>query len=352
MLYMGVAEPDARAQRSSANSDNPYMPRNVKVIMPNSLVLVTFRTEEGLPIVPHGFMNELVWSSLGKAQRLYPLNVCHLGFEGNHPHMVLHVENPEHLPLFVGYVKQEISHAINRLLGRRRKTVWAEGYDSPIVLDSEKALDVIAYALLNPVKDNLVESLEDYPGVNTWKLFKRGQHIRRCRMISRDSVPRLDNPANPAAENARVLDLLRAANRSFCFLKLSPYGWKKCFPDTAFLSDENVRHLIMARVAERAKTIAADRLASNLPRPLVTHILNQSMVATYAPKVFGKRMICLSTVPELRKNFIAFFRRQHERAREVLHQWRAGAWNVPFPIGLFPPAMPRRGDFMPICGVG
>ena len=96
--------------------------------------MVSFRTEEGLPFVPVRFINEIFWSNLAKAQRLYPQRICNFMVEPNQIHMILLIDNPENAYKFIGYVKQETAHALNRLLGRRRKTVWVEDYDAPTIL--------------------------------------------------------------------------------------------------------------------------------------------------------------------------------------------------------------------------
>ena len=180
-----------------------------KLFLPNSLIFVTFRTEEGLPFVPTDYINEILWSELAKAQALYPVEVCAFNFEMNHGHMLLRVTDPELIHPFVGYFKQETAHALNRLLGRRRKTVWAEDYDSPTVLDENKALDMFTYLLLNPVKDNLTDSMDDYPGVSSWALMKSGKYKRKCRAIARDGIPRLKNPERPCQEERQVLAYLK-----------------------------------------------------------------------------------------------------------------------------------------------
>jgi hypothetical protein len=50
---------------------------------------------------------------------------------------------------------------INRLLGRGKRTLWCEGYDSPVVLTPVRALVAIAYLYANPAKDNLKEARQN-----------------------------------------------------------------------------------------------------------------------------------------------------------------------------------------------
>lgn len=102
------------------------MPENRKYFVNRSVHLVTSRTEEGLPIVASFLLNFIIWGILARARGKFRVRICHFVFLANHFHMLIVVDNPEHVPAFVGYVKCEIAHAINRLLGRRRKTIWME----------------------------------------------------------------------------------------------------------------------------------------------------------------------------------------------------------------------------------
>ena len=292
-------------------------------------------------------MNEIIWSALARAQKLYPVDVCGLNFERNHGHLALMVQNPEMVPLFIGYVKQETAQAINHLLGRRRRTVWAEDYDSPTVLDSDKALEKIAYLLLNPVKDNQASSLDEYPGVSSWKLFKGQDFTRKCRFFHRDDVPRLKNPHCPWLENKRVLEALDKDENSPVDFCLSPYVWKTCFEDTENLTDEQVRELILERIEAEARKLIEENKSKKLPTPKPEELQRQSMLTPYVPKTFGKRMLCLSSIKELRVVFIAGYKRLRDKAEWVLSQWRLGNWLLPFPPGLFPPCLPRRANLLP-----
>ena len=138
----------------------------------NSVIFCTSRIEQGLPLVCTHNLNFIINGILAKATSIYNVEVNHHIFMSNHFHIILRVINPEDVQAFFRYIKTEIAHAVNRLLGRRKRTVWVDRYDSPIVLDAEKLLHLVTYLYLNPVKANLVESIDHYPGVSSWKMFK------------------------------------------------------------------------------------------------------------------------------------------------------------------------------------
>jgi len=51
--------------------------------------------------------------------------------------LIIRVINPDDVPRFVGYLKSEMAHMVNKLLGRRRKTIFNREYDSPKFLTPE-----------------------------------------------------------------------------------------------------------------------------------------------------------------------------------------------------------------------
>ena len=49
--------------------------RNLRFVVIGKIHFITFRSEEGLPFAPLGFMNMLLRSALARAQRLYPVAI-------------------------------------------------------------------------------------------------------------------------------------------------------------------------------------------------------------------------------------------------------------------------------------
>lgn len=245
--------------------------------------------------------------------------------------MLLKVIDPENLCKFVGYVKQEIAHGINRLLGRKKKTIWEEGYDSPVVLDSEEVLNQIAYILTNPVKDKLSTSIEAYLGVSSFGVTKR-----KCVAIARSSITALNNPDQPWIEEREVQASLLERNKHTINLEIELLSFKNCFANTARMSDEEV----LAEINDRID-LYLSRIEPIQSKPP----LRESLRKPYTPKVFGKRMICLSTIPTLRKQFINFYRSLVEEAKQAYQALKQGI-TPEFPAGIFLPTMPRATNMI------
>ena len=314
------------------------MPAPRKIFVKQSVILVTSRTEEDLPFIPIRSINHIIRSVLAAANVKYPVRIVGFNFEANHFHIVLLVQEPGDVPLFVGYVKQETAHRINRLLGRRGKTVWAERYDSPVILDSYTALEKISYTLCNPIKDDLCKSLDEYPGVSSWVMFRDETFEYRCKAIPRDKVPSLKDPERAWKEDDAVADAFEALDTEELTLEISPYEWKSVFSDTKDLSDEEIRGMMMEAINKEIAAIGERReREKKTVFPSAESLRRQSMLKCHRPKKHGKRMLCLAVEKATRIPFIAYVKKLIEKAAESADP------SVTYPPGLYRPGAPPIG---------
>ena len=71
------------------------------------------------------------------------------------------------------------------------------------------------------------------------------------------------------------------------------------------------------------------------------------MTTPYTPKKFGRRMFCICSDIPIRVNFINFIKSLRKEAARVLMRWRVGDFSEKYPLGLFPPFVPRLGNLVP-----
>ena len=322
--------------------------RNPRFLIPGGIHFITFRTEEGLPFVPLEFMNILISSALARAQRLYPVDIICFVVQANHVHLLVRVTNPEHVSSFIGYFKAESAHYLNRLLDRRQRTVWAERFDSPAVLDINKALELFAYCTLNPVKDGLVSSMKEYPGVASYKHLVKGENYVPAKSIPRDKVPALLNPANPQQENKTLSSYFSSEKFQDISIVLSPETLRLAYPSTKDRSPEDFRQQLLQTIATYEENYRIDHAGK--PPLGAAKLVSSSLLAPRKPPTNGKKMICLSSCKDLRRAFIASFKRLRTLCRLTFEKWRNGHVS-PYPPGMFAPHPPRVSNFIPAAGL-
>ena len=289
-----------------------------------SVLFVTFSVEEGLLFLANPLCLAIVRSCLAGAQTLYPVTISHFIVQATHLHMFMVVNNPED---------------INKVLGRDKRTIWCEGYDSPIVLTLEKAQSIIAYLYTNPVKDGLIESIDSFPGLSSWKMFLKGEGTKKWKRLRRPAVRALQNHSlrTYTQESKR---LLQESNTTHEF-RIEPNAWQVAFGITDPKEQEARNRELVRSIRELEKTALEERQSSKTKVMGRERLISRPIDISYRPKRFGRRMCCLSEDRSLRVRFIGILKELYAKAKEVSERWRQGDFSLPFPPGLYPPSFPK-----------
>lgn len=318
------------------------MPRPRKFAFNKTVLLITTSIEEGILMPANPLVKLIILSCLARAQELHPVRICHFVVTATHAHLLVIVDNPNDVDGFMCRFKTESAHAINHLLGRAKRTVWCEGYDSPVVGTPSKCVSDIVYILTNPAKDNLVSSIEHFPGLSSHQMIKSGKLSRKCPWIRRPAIPEL--PEGFDDFEGLAVELARGATQAHTF-QIHPDAWMEAFkiPEGERASynkqiEDGVRaleaELQRAREAKGRRVFGAEYLAS------------EAMRLDYRPKRIGRRMWCRCDDKEVRKVIIGKLKAALAEGREVYEMWKRGDYSKPYPLGLYPPARPRTANLM------
>lgn len=319
--------------------------RNRRCFIAGRAYLITSRTREGLPFVPVEFMNMLLCSALARAQRLYPVQLIAFTMEANHFHLIIRVVDPEVASAFVGYFKGETAHHLNKLLDRHGTAVWDERFDSPIILDYPQLLEKFAYVSLNPVKDGLVSSMQDYPGLCSYKHLREGINEVPVKLIPKSAVRPLKDPTQPFRENADLVTFFSSDEFKTGTLRFEPECLVEVFGEFEHLNPLEIRQFLLT-LLESAELAYRKNRAGTSPTG-VYRLTRGSILKSHKPLRTGAKMLCLSTCRELRKQYITQFREICRQCRAVYEQWKLGYTDEPFPPGMFAPRFPRQANLIP-----
>jgi hypothetical protein len=309
-----------------------------------SVLFCTFSLEEGLLLLANPLCQAIVKSCLARACELYPVRICHMIVEATHIHLVLVVIDPDHVEAFFRYFKTESAHMINGLLGRNKRTLWCEGYHSPIVLTPLRALIAIAYLYSNPAKDNLEVSIDRYPGFSTWRMFQSGGFTRRWKRLRRPQFTAITRDANNLRGYTKLAEAIVADSDEVQTFTLEPNAWMEAFGYHLPEEQQRFNERLVARIR-----LLEDRAEKKREREKKRVMGRERLVAqvfdtTYRPERTGRRMWCLSEKRSVRVEFIAFFKALMQKARAVRELWKLGDVTVPYPPGLYPPSMPKLAN--------
>jgi len=309
-----------------------------------SVLFVTFSVEEGLLLLANPLCEAIIKSCFARAQHMHPVDICHLVVESTHLHLLLVVNDPDDVSGFIRYFKTESAHMLNRVLGRAKRTIWCEGYDSPVVLTPIRALTAIAYLYSNPAKDNLVETIGIYPGVSSWRMFLQKEYTKLWKRLRRPALRELPPASHGLLGYTEEAErLLTDASKSHEF-RLSPNAWLEAFGIVEPKEQQKWNATLVARVKTLELRAAKKRAVAARSVMGRERLINQPLNTTYRPKRSGKRMCCLSEDRSTRIDFINFLKDLYAEARKIAERWKLGDYALPFPLGLYPPSMPKLAE--------
>jgi REP element-mobilizing transposase RayT len=302
------------------------MARKLRYVpQPRTLVSVTNRTVQGRYLLrPGPTFNDLFLGILGRTQGRHEMAIAAVSVLSNHMHLLLIVDDAQEVAGFMRDLQSKLAREVNRLTGWRGP-VFERRYEMTVVTDEEPAqVERLKYVLANGVKENLVERVNQWPGVHSAEALVRG-------------VPLEGHWFDRTREYAARNQGEEFSRETFAFAESVTFSPIPCWA-----------HLPAARYRERIKTLVGeveaeatrDRRRSGAQVLGVQAILAQdpqtrpaSVARSPAPLVHAATKAARKVFYEIYAEFVSAFR----IAAEAL---RRGRRDAPFPIGSFPPALP------------
>ena len=287
-------------------------------------------------------------SVIARAATFHPVTVCHFVVMANHIHLMLVVKDPAEVFRFVEYIKKESSHALNSMMGTTGINLWKKGYDSPIILDPEKAIERIIYFYTNPQKANLVQSIDDYPNLNSWKFFLEGGGTIESHRIPRIAYPLVPEGELSPRQEYRIKEHIEEYLGEKYHLTIQPDAWMACFEELRDSSPEDINQQIIVGVRDFELKRQEIR-AKNSSQVLGVKLLcSQEIRKVYRPKSFGKRMVCLGKRLARRVSYIQWFSDKCNQAYDCFLRFKAGESRLEYPPGFFAPAGALLANISPV----
>jgi hypothetical protein len=149
------------------------MPRARRFLERDAFYHVVFRAKEGIPLPCTEYMKLLIEGCMARTQRDDKVLNCHVITMGNHLH-ILTVSHKNQLEITKSHMglKKKITEAVKRLLALNHLERWDGPTSVFRILDRDDAVNQIAYLYSTPSTANLSDTIEAYPGMNSWAEFQ------------------------------------------------------------------------------------------------------------------------------------------------------------------------------------
>jgi len=296
-----------------------------------ALVEITYRTVQGRYLLrPGPAVNELVVGVLARAQELCPtVELIGIVVLSNHLHLLLWVENQYQLSTFMWYFGGNLAKEVNREHDWSG-TLWSRRYRSICVTEEPAAqIERLEYLLSQAVKEDLVKSVEDWPGIHFGKTLMEGRSLLMGAWYDRTKQYRAAIQGKKIEESEYRTELTVELKQLPCWRDL-PWGRYV----------RRIRRMIrrIEKEAERERELqGATVVGALLVRQQDPHTRSRKLKKSPAPLVHA------ATKRERiawREGF-GFFVAAYRFAADLLKE---GVLDAPFPEGSFPPALPFVGD--------
>ena len=239
------------------------------------------------------------------------IDLLNIAAEPNHYHANVK-DHDANLPEFTRDFHSFSARALNRMF-HDEGSIWNCSQTSHVSLeDDEAVLDKMLYSVLNPVKDGLVENVEEYPGLNV-------------------SWP--DEPITFTRPDVWFNPKAKKKDGSQRWPDEVIYDPKR--PDIfETLTDKELRDLFDAERAAREKALRAEHEGGYVgAKKLKTRDRHDRPVLDKPPSKVSPTVAARSKTKRIGRLILdRAFRREHDEARERL---AAGEKDVVFPYGTY-----------------
>lgn len=296
----------------------------------NCVYFLTNRLARDLPFVPCQYINNILMGIIAKASTKYPnISICNYLWMRNHYHMLIVTKgNPSDIAGFMNIINGEVAKAVVIFLGRRNVKIWAQRYNCIRLLTPDVVAEKISYLYLNPVKANLVDKACRWPGVSSYGIEQ--EHEIKCEYLKPSKLQRLsDRRLSKKLDQELISQSKKGKNYN---LILKPYAWIECFEDPD--SVESYKLQISTKISSEEKRLEQQR---QHPTMGAMEARTQNPYQGYVPQSKGKRMFCMSSCLELRKQFIELYKNFCERCLTIWQYWQKGDLKYKYPPGAFSP---------------
>ena len=294
------------------------MSRPLRMLDPSAIFLATVRCLQGrLFLRPSRETYDVLGGVLGRAVRLYGVEIFAFNFASNHLHLIVRAPRGN-LPQFMQYLLSNISKKVGPLV-KWRGAFWERRYSAQPLLDDAALLDKVRYVLAHGVKEGLVRHCSEWPGLSALPLMRDGKPrtfrwlnwTRRCR-------------SGPPSRRGSRLDERWAETEELKLAPLPVRGFERLSVVRQFL-DDCVRAIEQqARLAYRT-VMGARRVCAQPPQ-------RRPARPERSPAPW-----CHTTVRRLRDEFMERYRSFADAFLEASAAWRQGNLSAAFPVAAIRP---------------
>jgi len=301
------------------------MSRKPRCIPPLALVEITARTIGGRYFLrPSDKVNEIIGGILARYARIHEMPIVFWVVPSNHHHGLLIPRDADHLAAFMRDVQSQIAKEIGLEIEWDQR-FWGRRYDAiPVADEEESQVERLAYLCSQSVKENLCETVAEWPGIHAAQNIASGEPIQG---VWRDRTLEGRQSRGQVKPNSSLF----LHEEELVLTKL---------PCWSELSDEEYRERVGEIVQRVEQEAAGKRRLEGKSCLGIQKILNQDPLASPKKPAKSPRPWFHAVSKKAREVMYESFKAFLDAYRLASAGFLEGKEDVVFPDGCFPPARP------------
>ena len=223
--------------------------------------------------------NEIKLGILGRTQRDSKFELCHFVDMNNHSHTLAVSNHCEQLSKFYMEVQRKTTEAVKALMGLSSLSLWEGRPAVPEIVTFDDVINRIVYIYCNPSNASLSDSIEEYPGINSWSAFLQcepsvdAEVVVNARWYPVSEIPKLPARSLSPEQDAHLHQELTASEKALPHpMIIKPFKWLEVFGVTDPERIGRIPQKIIVQARETARRDAEARRAAgkgSVPRSML-----------------------------------------------------------------------------------
>lgn len=323
------------------------MPRARRIFESNAVYEISFRAREGIPTPGNDLITTILESIIARAARKMAIHLSDMIWMGNHVHLIVVSRDIGHLSRFYAELKKRITDFTKKFLGLKHLTLWRERPMVAKILDVPTLISRLIYIYSNPQSSNLTATIEEYPGLNTWRQFVNAPatplaaYVKKVPWIRLPHLETLtSNQPSKSVQDMLIQKFSRIKKK--IPLIIEPFKAFSALGVTSHTRLEECRKEVIAGVRKKEAELTKQRQEQKITPLGVVRLSCTPILAPYKPDITKRysRPYVLGSSVKTRKAVIASMKLIAKRARQAyLNERYSRTVQGDWPPGVFRPPM-------------
>jgi hypothetical protein len=265
----------------------------------------------------------------------------------NHGHNLVVSKEEKDFCKFYMELNKKTTDAVKALLGLRKLSLWEDRAGVPKIATLQDAIERVVYLYCNPAKASLCDTIDEYPGINSWKAFLAAEPSVdaefeiEAHWYPVAAIPRI--PRNKKLSRwddaGLCIKMKQSKQRQRHTIIVKPFKWLEVFGVTEPEKIESIRQDIIRRVRETEADYRRKREEAGKRAFKPSELQREAYMRHHVSIKQGRKIIVICSDPFLRAQEIAHYKYILQVCRDNYGKAKAGI-RVEWPPGTFTPWFP------------